>query len=87
MRMTIRARVNGGVLEPLEQIDLPDGMEVTIMIRDVASTPDMDAFRRAAGSWKGTVDTEALIRNIYASRRIVSQRVPRLRNRSQRSSG
>jgi len=29
-----------------------------------------DAFERAAGSWKGLVDTERLIKDIYESRRI-----------------
>jgi hypothetical protein len=31
---------------------------------------DYEAFRRAAGSWKGLIDTDELIENIYENRRI-----------------
>ena len=67
---TIRARVKGGVLEPLEKIDLPEGKEVLITVIGVAEDPDDEAFLRSAGGWKGLVDAEALIRNIYADRLI-----------------
>lgn len=30
---TIKARVHGGVLEPLEKIELPDGQPITLTIR------------------------------------------------------
>ena len=78
MSRTIRARVKQGLLEPLEAIDVPDGTEVTVTIVDVPSTEDFEAFRRAAGSWKGTVDADELIRNIYADRRIATRPEPRL---------
>ena len=32
MTRTIRARVTGGLLEPLEKLDLPEGKEVTLTI-------------------------------------------------------
>ncbi len=32
---TIRARVRGGRLEPVEKLDLPEGQEVTITILDL----------------------------------------------------
>ena len=64
---TIRARVRGGVLEPLEKIELAEGEEVTVLV-DVPPTADeIEAFRRAADSWRGKVDAEALIRNIHRS--------------------
>lgn len=78
MSRTIRARVKQGLLEPLEAIDIPDGTEVTVTIVDVPSAEDFEAFRRAAGSWKGTVDADELIRNIYADRRIATRPEPRL---------
>lgn len=78
MSRTIRARVKQGLLEPLEAIDVPDGTEVTVTIVDVPSAEDFEAFRRAAGSWKGTVDADELIRNIYADRRIATRPEPRL---------
>ncbi|MBI4464757.1 MAG: hypothetical protein A3H27_11480 [Acidobacteria bacterium RIFCSPLOWO2_02_FULL_59_13] len=78
MSETIRARVHGGILEPLEKIDLPEGKEVLITIVAASPTPDLEAFRRSAGGWKGTVDADALIRNIYADRLILTRSEPRL---------
>lgn len=78
MSRTIRARVKQGLLEPLEAIDIPDGTEVTVTIVGVPSAEDFEAFRRAAGSWKGTLDADELIRNIYADRRIATRPEPRL---------
>ena len=75
---TIRARVKGGVLEPLETTDLPEGKEVLITVIAVAEDPDDEAFLRSAGSWKGLVDAEELIENIYADRLIDSREEPRL---------
>ena len=78
MRRTIRARVKGGVLEPLEPIDVPEGTEMTVTLFDSPSPKDLEAFRRSAGSWKGTIDADALIRNIYADRLISTRPEPRL---------
>ena len=75
---TIRARVRGGLLEPLEAINLPEGTEVTVTIVEVPSEEDYAAFRRAAGSWKGTIDAEELIRNIRESRQVSTRPEPRL---------
>lgn len=75
---TIRARVRGGVLEPVEKIDLPEGKEVTITIFDLSAGHDPDAFLRSRGGWKGLVDAEELIRNIRKSRRVSTRPVPRL---------
>jgi predicted DNA-binding antitoxin AbrB/MazE fold protein len=44
MASTIRARVKGGLLEPLETLNLPEGKEVTVTILDVPSTRDMEPF-------------------------------------------
>ena len=78
MRETIRARVRGGVLEPVEKIELPEGKEFRITISDIPSVADMEAFRLAAGGWKGTIDAEKLIRNIRADRRLSTRPKPRL---------
>jgi predicted DNA-binding antitoxin AbrB/MazE fold protein len=78
MAGTIRARVKGGLLEPLETLNLPEGKEVTVTILDVPSARDVDAFRRSAGGWKGTIDAEELIKNIYADRLISTRPEPRL---------
>jgi len=75
---TIRARVKRGLLEPLEKIELPEGKEITLTILGVASDANVEAFRRSAGSWKGSVDAEKLIRNIYNDRLVTTRSKPRL---------
>jgi predicted DNA-binding antitoxin AbrB/MazE fold protein len=78
MGETIRVRIRGGMLEPLEKVDLPEGQEIMITILDVPAERDFEAFRRAAGGWKGTIDAEVLIRNIYADRLVSTRPEPRL---------
>ncbi len=67
---TIRARVRGRVLEPLDPFALPEGKEVTVTILDVPGGRDAEVFRRSHGGWKGTIDAEALIRNVRESRQV-----------------
>jgi len=78
MGTTIRMRVTRGSLKPLEKISLPEGREVTVTIFDVPSVRDLDAFDRAAGGWKGSVDTNKLLKNIYADRLVSTRPKPRL---------
>ena len=78
MTKDIRARVGRGVLEVLHPVSLPEGPEVTVTIRAGSTPEDREAFWRAAGGWQGTVDTEALITNIYADRLLSTRPVPRL---------
>jgi predicted DNA-binding antitoxin AbrB/MazE fold protein len=78
MRGTIRARVKRGMLELLDNIDLPEGTEVMVTILAAPSPEDREASRRAAGGWKGTVHAEELIQNIYADRLIATRPVPQL---------
>ena len=66
------------MLELLDTVDLPEGKEVTVTILDVPSPEDREAFCRAAGGWKGTVDAETLINNIYADRLVSTRPAPRL---------
>ncbi len=75
---TIRVRVRSGMLEPVEKLELPEGKEVTITIIDVPSEADVDAFRRSFGGWKGTLDADALLRNIRESRQASTRPEPRL---------
>ena len=78
MAETIRARVKAGMLELLEHVDLPEGTEVTVTIEKTTTNADREAFRRSAGSWKDTVDADALIKNIYESRMVSTRPVPKL---------
>lgn len=75
---TIRARFKGGVLEPLEKLELPEGTAVTVTIVEAPSGRDVEAFRRSAGGWKGTLNANALIRRIYANRLVATRPKPRL---------
>jgi predicted DNA-binding antitoxin AbrB/MazE fold protein len=75
MTRKVRARVKRGTLELLEKLPLPEGEEVTITI---STSPALDtkAFERAAGGWKGSVDADRLIADIYADRLISTRPAP-----------
>jgi hypothetical protein len=70
--------VRAGKLELIEATELPEGKEVTITILEGPTEHDVEASRRAAGGWRGLVDAEALIRNIYADRLLQTRPEPRL---------
>src|SRR5262249_6242636 len=75
----IRARFTNGVFEPLEPVHLEEGEEVRVIIPERPTGKGMiEAFRASAGGWKGHVDAEELIRNIYADRLINTRPVPKL---------
>jgi hypothetical protein len=76
--MTLRARIRGGVIEPTEALMLPEGAEVLVTVVRAPARVDPASFRRAAGGWKGTLDAETLIRDIYRDRLTASRAVPRL---------
>jgi hypothetical protein len=66
------------MLELLEKVDLPEGTEVSVTILETPTTNSADGLRRSAGGWKGLIDAEKLIENIYADRLISTRPVPRL---------
>jgi hypothetical protein len=76
--ITVRARVRRGGLDVFDSIDIAEGKEVSVTIREVSPKPDLEAFRRAAGKWKGTLDAEKLIRAIYRDRLAMRRKLPRL---------
>jgi predicted DNA-binding antitoxin AbrB/MazE fold protein len=78
MGEALRARVKGRVLELLDKADLPEGEEVLVTIVAVAAGGTGEGLRRSFGSWKGTIDVEKLIRDIYEDRLILSRSEPRL---------
>ncbi len=66
----IRAKYSKGKIEPLEDIDLREGEEITITIQERRSAVDADdAFVRAAAAWKGTLDFDLYLKDLYAARR------------------
>jgi predicted DNA-binding antitoxin AbrB/MazE fold protein len=78
MAGTVRARVGRGVLELLEKVELPEGTEVSVTILETPVARSSEGLKRSAGAWKGLVDAEKLIENIYADRLISTRPVPRL---------
>ncbi len=80
LKRKIRARVCGATLQLLDPLPmmLRDGEEIVVTLSKSAFKPDLDALRSAAGSWKGHVDADALIRNIYKDRLIQTRQVPRI---------
>jgi predicted DNA-binding antitoxin AbrB/MazE fold protein len=56
MLKTIKARYRNGLIEPLEKININEGMEITITI----SEPPIreDGLDRSFGGWKGLIDAD-----------------------------
>jgi len=72
MEKTIKARYWKGLIEPLEKLEIKEGEELIVTIKEV--TPrEGDAFERSAGAWKGTIDAERLIEDIYNDRLVKSR--------------
>jgi len=78
MTGTFRGRYRNGVIEPLEEIELPENTDLIITITEARPENSADALERSAGAWKDTVDCDALIRNIYADRLISTRPKPEL---------
>jgi predicted DNA-binding antitoxin AbrB/MazE fold protein len=78
MRKTVKARFSKGVITPLEKVEIEEGKEITITIMEAPSKQKLDAFKKSAGAWKGTIDAEKLIENIYANRLLSTREEPRL---------
>lgn len=78
MPKTIKARYSNGKIEPLEKIDIIEGKELLVTLIEVPSESKEDRFERSAGGWKGTIDAEKLIRDIYSSRRVSTREKPKL---------
>ena len=78
MAGTVRAWMRGGMLELLDPVELPEGKEVSVTILETPAARDFAAFDRAAGSWKGTIDVDAFLKNNAESRMRTTRPVPRL---------
>jgi predicted DNA-binding antitoxin AbrB/MazE fold protein len=78
MTETIRAVFKGGKFEPLDEVILTEGTEVTLAVVKAPTEKDSAAFREAAGAWKDLVDCDQLIADVYASRLVHTREEPRL---------
>lgn len=78
MSRTVRARVQRGMLELLERVDFPEGKEVSVTILETPGARSAEGLQRSAGGWKGLLDAETLIEQIYTDQLISTRPVPRL---------
>lgn len=78
MGKTIKAKFSKGVIEPMEDVDIAEGKEIIVTIIDIPFRAKEGAFKRAAGAWKGTIDAERLIGNIYTDRLLSTREEPKL---------
>lgn len=76
MAREFRARFTKGKIEPLEKVDLREGEEFTVTVKGESKAGTArEALARAAGAWKGTLDFDAYLKDLYASRRQPSRDV------------
>jgi len=77
MGKTIRAKVSRGVIQPLEDLDIDDGKEVTITIVETLYHYEKgDAIDKTTGGWVS--HAEELKKNICSDRLISTRPIPKL---------
>ena len=72
MLKTIKARYKNGIIEPLEKIDVADGVEMTVTIDVPSPISEEERWRKflsSAGGWKDIVD-ENFLDEIYHQRSV-----------------
>ena len=84
MLRKVRARISNGKIEPLEDLELPEGEEVVIVVKQPSNKEaikaliktkskrkgtEPDGFDRAAGSREGTLDFDAFLEDLRESRK------------------
>ncbi len=74
----IRARFLNGVIKPLEKVSVTEGKELEVTIEEMPTKVEDESFLKAAGSWKGLIDAEELIKNIYVDRLVSTRKEPKL---------
>jgi predicted DNA-binding antitoxin AbrB/MazE fold protein len=65
---TIKAIYRNGLIEPLEEVHLTDGSEITVTL-ELPSLSE-EGLDRSFGGWKGLIDAGEFLRNVYADRQI-----------------
>jgi predicted DNA-binding antitoxin AbrB/MazE fold protein len=71
MEKKVRAIYRNGVIEPLENMDIEDGAEISITVSEPVTT-GADGIKKSFGGWIGLVDAEQFLKDIYESRKIIS---------------
>jgi len=80
MERIIKAKFLNGVIKPLEKLNIKEGEEITVTIKE-APTETMrtiEALRKSFGVWKGLIDAEKLKKDIYEDRLIRTRPEPKL---------
>ena len=78
MPKTIKARYSQGKIELLEKVDIAEGKELFVTLVEVPAESKEDGLKKSAGGWKGTIDADKLIEDIYNSRLISTREKPEL---------
>lgn len=71
MAREVKAKYLHGKLEPMEDLDLKDGDEVTISVKRPAKNTEevRAALKETAGGWVGLIDFDVYLKDLYESRR------------------
>ena len=69
MVQTVQAKYEDGVLKPATSLDLDEGdvVVVTISGRDITEK-DIEVSRSSGGAWRGKVDADKLVAELYEAR-------------------
>ena len=79
MEKRVRVRFSKGVFEPLEDVELEEGTELSIAYDEkylLSIEERIKIAKSAAGGWKGLIDGEKLKKEIYDARRFGSSQEP-----------
>ena len=69
MIQSVTAKYEDGVLKPATALDLDEGDVVVVTISGHRITAnDVEVSRSSAGAWRGKVDADKLIRELYEAR-------------------
>lgn len=75
MMTTFRGRFRNGVIEPLESVNIPENVVLTVTAAALPTDDGDGGFGAGLGAWADLVDCDALIRDIY-QRRLADPRAP-----------
>ena len=77
MVQKLKATYAEGVFKPATPVDLDDGAKVVISVtEDTQSESHFQGLEASAGGWKGLVDCDQLIEDIYERRATESRGQP-----------
>lgn len=71
---SVKAKYEDGVFKPSEELEVEEGAEVELVVTGRRiSAEDVEASKSTAGLWKGKVDVDRVIREIYNDRTVGTQ--------------